>query len=85
MKKQDFVVGTHLKPEVFFKINRIFFYWIGITNGTVGIAYEQNPIIMTSSNFGLKIATKTQNCRRKLKLDSNDAEYQADFRKYIIY
>ena len=33
---------------------------------------------MTSSNFGLKIATKTQNCRRKLKLVSNGAESQAD-------
>ena len=44
----------------------------------VGIAYEQNLIIMTSSNFGLKIATKTQNCRRKLKLVSNDAQFQAD-------
>ena len=51
---------------------------IGIIHGTVGIAYEQNPIIMTSSNFGLKIATKTQNCRRKLKLVSNGAESQAD-------
>ena len=44
----------------------------------VGIAYEQNPIIMTSSNFGLKIATKTQNCHRKLKLVSNGAKFQAD-------
>ena len=33
---------------------------------------------MTSSNFGLKIAKKTQNCRRKLKLVSNGAESQAD-------
>ena len=33
--------------------------------------------IMTSSNFGLKIA-KTQKCRRKLKLVSNDAEFKAD-------
>ena len=41
----------------------------------VGIAYEQNLIIMTSSNVWPKIEKK---CRRKLKLDSNDAEYQAD-------
>ena len=39
---------------------------------------------MTSSNFGLKIAKKSQNCRRKLKLVSNDAEYQAKS-KYILY
>ena len=51
---------------------------IGIIHGTVGIAYEQNAIIMTSSKFGLKIATKTQNCCRKLKLVSNGAESQAD-------
>ena len=56
----------------------IFFLCLGINHGTVGIACEQNPIIMTSSNFGLKIATKTQNCRRKLKLVSNGAESQAD-------
>ena len=51
---------------------------IEIIHGTIGIAYEQNPIIMTSSKFGLKIAPKTQNCRRKLKLVSNGAESQAD-------
>ena len=34
--------------------------------------------IMTSSNFGLKIGKKLKNCRRKLTLVSNDAEYQAD-------
>ena len=39
---------------------------------------------MTSSNSGLKIATTIQNCRRKLKLDSNDAECQADS-EYISY
>ena len=33
---------------------------------------------MTSSNCGLKIASTTQNCRRKLKLYSHDAKYQAD-------
>ena len=33
---------------------------------------------MTSSNFGLKIGNQNQNCRRKLTLDSNDAEYHAD-------
>ena len=33
--------------------------------------------IMMSSNFGQKIA-KNQNCRRKLKLVSNDAKFQAD-------
>ena len=40
------------------------------------MAYEQNPRIMTSSNFGLKIE-KNQNCLRNLKLDSNDEECQA--------
>ena len=49
-----------------------------MTHGTVGIAYEQNPIIMTSSNFGLKIKKKPQNCRRKLKLVSNGAKSQTD-------
>ena len=44
----------------------------------IGITNEQNRRIMTSSNYGLKIATKNQNCRRKLKLDSNDAKCQAD-------
>ena len=44
--------------------------------GLIGTANQQNPRIKTSSNFGLKIA-KNQNCRRKLKLDSNDAESQA--------
>ena len=44
----------------------------------IGIANEQNPRIMTSSNYGLKIAKKNQNCRRKLKLVPNDAECQAD-------
>ena len=77
MKKQEFVVGTHLKPENCSK-SLNFFTCVGITYVTIGIAYEQNPIIMTSSNFGLKIATKTQNCRRKLKLVSNDVEYQAN-------
>ena len=45
----------------------------------IGIANEQNLKIMTSSNFALKVAKKkkNQNCRRKLKLDSNDAESQA--------
>ena len=33
---------------------------------------------MTSLNFGLKIAKKNLNCHRKLKLDSNNGEYQAD-------
>ena len=56
----------------------MFVYCVGITHGTVGIAYEQNPIIMTSSNLGVKIATKTQNCRRKLRLVSNGAKSQAD-------
>ena len=28
--------------------------------------------------FWAKNSKKNQNCRRKLKLDSNDAEYQAD-------
>ena len=51
---------------------------IGIIHVTVGIAYKENTIIITSSNFGLKIATKTQNCRRKLKLVSNGAKCQAD-------
>ena len=47
--------------------------------GLIGIANQQNPRTMTSSNFGLKIAQKkNQNCRRKLKLDSNDAKCQAD-------
>ena len=42
----------------------------------IGFAYEQNPRIMTSSNFVLKKEKmKNQNCRKKLKLDSNDAEY----------
>ena len=77
VKKREFVVGTHLKPENCSKSIE-FFLCVGITYGKVGIAYEQNPIIMTSSNFGLKIATKTQNCRRKLKLVSNGAESQAD-------
>ena len=45
----------------------------------IGIANEQNPKIMTSSNLGLKIAKKkNQNCRRKLKLVSNGAEFQAE-------
>ena len=56
----------------------ICFKCVGITHGTVGIAYEQNPIIMTASKFGQKIATKTQNCRRKLKLVLNGAKSQAD-------
>ena len=42
------------------------------------VVVEQNRKIMTSSNSELKIAKKIQNCRRKLKLDSNDAECQAD-------
>ena len=45
--------------------------------GLIDIANEQNARIMTSSNYWLKIE-KNQNCRRKLKLDSNDAKYQAD-------
>ena len=61
------------------KFTQLFFKCVGITRGTIGIAYEQNRKIMTSSNSGLKIAKKKmQNCRRKLKLDSNVAEYQAD-------
>ena len=44
----------------------------------IGIANEQNPRIMTSSNFGLKIATKTQNCRRKLNLVSKGAKSQVN-------
>ena len=47
-------------------------------NITIGNAYEHNPIIMTSSNFGLKIVTQTQNSRRKFKLVSNGAESQAN-------
>ena len=43
----------------------------------IGIANEQNPRIMTSSNFGLKIEKKL-NCRKKLKLVSKDAKCQAD-------
>ena len=43
----------------------------------IDIANQQNLRIMTSSNSGLKIAKK-QNCHRKLKLDSYDAERQAD-------
>ena len=66
------------KAWKFFKITQIFFKCVGITRGTVGIVYEQNRKIMTSSNTGLKIATKFQNCRRKLKLVSNGAESQAD-------
>ena len=47
--------------------------------GLIGIANQQNPRIMTSSNFGLKIAKKkNQNCHKKLKLDSNDVECQAN-------
>ena len=34
--------------------------------------------IMTSSNFKLKIAKKNENYRRKLKLVSNDAQFQVD-------
>ena len=57
MKKQDFNVGTHLKPENCSK-SFIFFKCVGITRGTLGIAYEQNRKIITSSNSGLKIAKK---------------------------
>ena len=58
------------------KIDQIFFEYVEIMFLLIGIANEQNPRIMTSSNYGLKIAKK--NCRRKLKLVSNDAECQAD-------
>ena len=57
MKKREFVVGTHLKPENYSK-SLNFFKCVGITRGTVGIAYEQNRKIMMSSNSGLKIAKK---------------------------
>ena len=44
------------------------------------IANEQIPRILKSSNFGSKIAKKCKiriNCRRKWKLESKDAEFQA--------
>ena len=37
---------------------------------------------MTSSNFGLKIA-KNESCRRKLKLNSNDAKCQANLENIL--
>ena len=58
VKKQEFAVGTHLEPKNCSKSIEFFSYCVGITYGTVGIAYKQNQIIMTSSNFGLKIARK---------------------------
>ena len=57
VKKQEFVVGTHLNPENCSK-SLDFFKCVGITRGTVGITYEQNRKIMTSSNSELKIAKK---------------------------
>ena len=58
MKKRDFVVGMHFKPENGSKSLEFCFSYVGFTRGTVGIAYEQNPTIMTASVLGLKIATK---------------------------
>ena len=59
VKKREFVVEMHLKPENCSKLID-FFLCVGITRGMVGIANEQNPIIMTSSNFGLKIAKRSK-------------------------
>ena len=52
-----------------------FFQCVGITRGTVGIAYEKNKKNYDVIKFWAKNTKKNQNCRRKLKLDSNDAEY----------
>ena len=54
----------------------MFFGCVGIMFLLISIANEQNPRTMTSSYFGLKIAE--ENCRRKLKLDSNDTESRAN-------
>ena len=62
VKKREFVVVTHLKPDNCSK-SLEFLKFLGITRGTNGIAYEQNSIIITSSHFGLKEA-KNLNCRR---------------------
>ena len=45
----------------------------------IGIANEQISRILKSSNFGSTMAKKCKihiNCRRKQKLESNDAEFQ---------
>ena len=60
------------------KIDEIFLEYVRLMFVLIGIANEQNPNTMTSSNFGLKKEKKNQNCRRKLKLDSNDAKSQVD-------
>ena len=65
-EKQVFVVGMHLKPKNDSK-SLEFFICVGITRGTIGIVYEQNPRKLREK--------KKQSCRRKLKVDSNDAKY----------
>ena len=83
VKKTEFVVGTHLKPEncsksiefVLMCRNHSWHGWYCIW------AKSDNYDVIKfwiKNNFRLKIATKTQNCRRKLKLVSNGAESQAD-------
>ena len=57
VREKKFVVGMHLKPGNCSK-SLEFFLSVGITGSTVGIAYRQNPRIMTSSKFWLKNSKK---------------------------
>ena len=59
------------------------FQCIGITHSTVGFAYEQNPSVMTSSNFRLKIAKKSK-LSYKAKCKLKRCRMSSRFRKYII-
>ena len=60
MKKREFVVGMHLKPTNCSKSLESFFLFVGITQGKIDIAYEQNPRFLMSSNFGFKKAKQSK-------------------------
>ena len=61
MKKQEFVIEMHLKPQNQSKSLEFFFSCVEITRGIAGIEYEQIPRILKCSIFGLKIARMSIN------------------------
>ena len=78
MKKREFIV--EMQPKI--NQNHLnFFSCLGIIRGTISIAFEQIQRILKCSIFGGKNREKKRNHCRKLKLDSNDAEYQEDSEK----
>ena len=61
MRKQEFIAEMHLKPKNISKSTEFFFSCVGIIRGTGGIAYEENPRLVTPSNVWLKKAQKNKN------------------------